>query len=134
MMVSEAVISWLNLFKPADISIDSLGAVSISYGLFKAPVQNVKKDILGNRIFTDHYTYMVRMDNLTETDMAGNQKYMQELTDWIEEQDEMKNYPDLDRAECIGISVSTPAHIGYTEERTSIYEMTISIKYRKEKQ
>lgn len=130
--ISQAIIKWLNKFKEQQITTDTLGSETVSYGLFKAPTQNVKKDILGNVTCSDYYTFMVRMDNVTDNNMIRNQEWMQSLTDWIEEQNNIRNYPDLEEYECTGIMVSSPFYMGQAAERSAVYQLTINIKYRKE--
>ena len=130
--ISEALIKWLSKYVESDIATDSLGEDSVSIGLFKTPQQTKVEDILGNVTFDDFYTFMVRLDNITNSNLINNQVYMQNLTDWIEEQNLIKSYPDVSEYECLLVEVSTPFYMGASEEHSSIYQITIHIQYRKE--
>nr|DAE38250.1 MAG TPA: Minor capsid protein from bacteriophage [Caudoviricetes sp.] len=129
--VGQAIIDWLKTYVPETITTDSLNPEAVSYGLYKTPTQQVKKDILGNARYSDYYTFMVRLDTITDDNMISNQDYLQGLCDWIEDRDRENNYPDLKGYTCTGISVSTPFYVGVTDEHTAVYNMTIKINYRK---
>lgn len=132
MTISESIIKWLKSFEPKKIDTDSLKSTSASYGLFKLPQVNIKKDILGNERRTEHYTFRVRLDSKLDPDRINNQKYMELLTEWISEQNSEGNYPILDAGTCKEISVTTAFFVEKTENDTSIYQMTIGIVYIKE--
>lgn len=130
--ISNAIIEWLQSYVPDKaIQTDKL-ASKTSYGLFKAPTQNVSKDILGNYTYSDYYVFMVRMDNVTNNNMKSNQDFLQGLCDWIETQDARHSFPDLEDYECRSIEVSSPFYMGTNEDTSSVYQLTIKIVYRKE--
>ena len=116
--VGQAIIDWLKTYVPETITTDSLNPEAVSYGLYKTPTQ-----------YSDYYTFMVRLDTITDDNMISNQDYLQGLCDWIEDRE--NNYPDLKGYTCTGISVSTPFYVGITDEHTAVYNMTIKINYRK---
>lgn len=130
--ISNSIIEWLSGYLKDSITTDRLMPDSVSYGLFKAPTQNVKKDILGNVTYSDFHVFMARLDNVTNKNMQANQDFMQGLCDWIEEQNNKKNFPLLGTYKCKSIEVSTPFYMGQNEDTSSIYQFTINIVYRKE--
>lgn len=132
MTISESIINWLKSFEKSKIDTDSLKSTSASYGLFKLPQVNSKKDILGNERRTEYYTFRVRLDSKLDPDRINNQKYMEQLTEWVYEQNLKGNYPKLDTGTCEEISVTTAFFVEKVENDTSIYQMTISIVYIKE--
>lgn len=132
MTISESIIKWLKTFKKEKIETDALKSVTASYGLFKLPQINVKKDILGNEKRTEYYTFRVRLNSKLEPERVDNQKFMEELTEWISNQNAIRNYPVLKNGKCEEISVTTPFFVEKTENDTAIYQMTISIVYMKE--
>lgn len=132
MTISESIIKWLKTFEKKKIETDSLRSASASYGLFKLPQVNVKKDILGNEKRTEYYTFRVRLDSKLDPDRINNQKYMELLTEWISEQNTEGNYPKLEAGRCEEISVTTAFFVEKAENDTSIYQLTIGIVYVKE--
>lgn len=137
MTVSEAIIKWLKTFNPDEyqnmnrIDTDIQSAEVESYSLIKEPVQNVKKYLSGKQEITEHYAIMARLASQTNTDRIENNGFGESLTEWVNEQDKMRNYPDIGM-KTQAISVTTPFYIGKTETNNSLYQMTIAIKYIKE--
>lgn len=132
MTISESIIAWLKSFEKKKIETDSLRSASASYGLFKLPQVNTKKDILGNEKRTEYYTFRVRLDSKLDPDRINNQKYMELLTEWISEQNTEGNYPKLEAGRCEEVSVTTAFFVEKAENDTSIYQLTIGIVYVKE--
>lgn len=132
MTISESIIKWLKTFEKKKIETDSLRSASASYGLFKLPQVNTKKDILGNEKRTEYYTFRVRLDSKLDPDRINNQKYMELLTEWISEQNTEGNYPKLEAGRCEEVSVTTAFFVEKAENDTSIYQLTIGIVYVKE--
>lgn len=132
MTISESIIKWLKTFEKKKIETDSLRSASASYGLFKLPQVNSKKDILGNERRTEYYTFRVRLDSKLDPDRINNQKYMEMLTEWISEQNTEGNYPKLEAGRCEEVSVTTAFFVEKAENDTSIYQLTIGIVYVKE--
>lgn len=137
MTVSEAIIKWLKTFdldeyrKMSHIDTDIQSAEVESYSLIKEPVQNVKKYLSGKQEITEHYAIMARLASQTNTDRIENNGFGESLTEWVNEQDKIRNYPDIGM-KTQAISVTTPFYIGKTETNNSLYQMTIAIKYIKE--
>lgn len=77
MTVSQAIIKWLLSFNSeygnmSGIDTDIIKGTAASYALVKEPVQNKKKDILGNVTYTDHYQLAARLDSQTNSDRIDN--------------------------------------------------------------
>ncbi|MCM1112871.1 MAG: hypothetical protein NC399_06410 [Muribaculum sp.] len=139
MTVSEAVITWLLTFNQADvrkmkkIDTDIQSAKVDSYALVKEPIRNVKSYISGKKEYTDHYTLRARLSAEENADRIENHGFGEALEDWLEEQDQKKNYPQIPHATVKGVSVTTPFYCGMTADHNCIYEMTVSVKYEKER-
>ena len=135
MTVSQAIIKWLKEFDPAEyrrmqkIDTDIQSAEVDSYSLVKEPVQNVKSYMSGKKEYTNHYTIQARLSSKPDSDRINNSGFGEALENWISK----KEFPDLSDAVVKAIGVTTPFYIGKTAENNSIYQMTIAIKYEKEK-
>lgn len=139
MTVSEAVIKWLKSFNPAEywkmgkIDTDIQSAEVETYSVMKEPVRNIKSYISGRKIITDHYMIQARLASQTNTDRIDNNGFGEALEDWVSQQNKNKNFPDITDAAVTQVSVTTPFGIGSTAKGNSIYQMTVSIKYEKER-
>lgn len=139
MTVSEAIINWLKTFDPEEywkmkqIDTEIQSAKVDSYSLVKEPVRNVKTYISGKKIITDHYMLQARLSSQTNTDRIDNNGFGEALEDWVSEQDKFKNFPEIPDAAVQSISVTTPFYLGKTDTNNSIYQLTVAIKYEKEK-
>lgn len=139
MTVSEAVIKWLKTFDPAEywkmnkIDTDIQSAEVETYSVVKEPVRNIKSYLSGKKIYTDHYMIQARLSSQTNTDRMDNNGFGEALEGWVLLQDREKNYPIITGMTVTQVSVSTPFCIGQTENNNSIYQMTVSVKYEKER-
>lgn len=130
MTVSESIITWLREFKLKKIDTDIQRAGTGRYSLAKEPVQNVKSYLSGKKEYTDHYTFRACMPN---AECIDNNVFGEELTEWVNEQNRLGNYPVLQDATVKEIRITTPFFMGATSENDSVYQMTIAIKYVKER-
>lgn len=136
MTVSESIIKWLKKFNPADywqmnkINTDIMHN-DVEYALVKEPVRNVKRYISGTEIIREHYQLRARLDSVSDADSIDNGAWLESLTDWVESQNEMKQFPDLDKYRVEEIGIASPFYVGRTEDEKAIYQLTIFIRYRK---
>lgn len=139
MTVSESIIKWLKTFDPEEyqkmkqVDTEIQSANVDSYSLVKEPVRNVKEYVSGKKIITDHYTLQARLSSQTNTERIENNGFGEALEDWVSEQNKNKNFPQIPDAKVSMISVTTPFYLGATDTNNSIYQLTVAIKYEKEK-
>ncbi len=138
MTVSSAIIKWLKTFNPEEywkmkhIDTDLMHG-DVDYALIKEPVRNVKSYMSGKKVITDHYMIMARLPNISNSDCIDNNGYGEALEDWVFEQDKVKNFPQIPDATVSQISVTTPFVAGKIETGNIVYQMTVAIKYVKER-
>lgn len=138
MTVSSAIIKWLKTFNPEEywrmkrIDTDLMHG-DVDYALVKEPVRNVKSYLSGKKIITDHYMIVARLPSTTNDDCIDNSGFGEALEDWVVKQDKDKIFPQIPDATVLQISVTTLFYMGKTETNKSIYQMTVAIKYEKEK-
>ncbi len=136
MTVSESVIRWLKGFdadRLATVSTDMQTAEVKSYSLIKEPQQNVQHFLSGRKIVTDYFTLMARLSNRTDAARVGNSGFGEALEKWIDAQNRAGKYPVVEDAVVQEISVTTPFYVGQTQEHENLYQLTIAIRYMKEK-
>lgn len=139
MTISEAIIAWLKQFNPAEywgmnkIDTELQSAQVDSYSLVKAPTQSVKAYISGKKEYTDHYTIQARLSSQTDAERIDNNGFGEALENWVREKNLEKEYPFLTGASVKSVDITTPFYVGRTESNNFVYQMTIAIKYEKEK-
>lgn len=139
MTVSESIISWLQEFDSAEhdginrIDTEQQSSKVDSYSIVRAPVQNVKSYLSGKKVYTDHYTFQARLSSQTDPDRIDNNEFGEELENWVKEQNFNGNFPKIADATVQSVSVQTPFYVGKTGDNSNVYQMTIAIKYEKER-
>ena len=135
MTVIQGIIKWLQTFQPSEswkINTDILPAKIKDCAVIKEPIINKKNFISGKIRATEHYTLMVRLDSQLDESRIDNNEWGESLEQWIEEQDRNKNYPEIDGI-VQSIRITTPFYMGIGDMQESIYQLTISITYEREK-
>lgn len=137
MTVPESIVAWLKGFqteqKISRIDIDILRAGSIRYALVKEPIQNVKSYLSGRKEYTNHYTFTACLPSVNSEECNDNTKFGEALEEWVKEKNKKEEYPKIEEAAVTSITITTPFYLGITREQDSVYQMTIAIKYVKEK-
>mgnify|MGYP007123073528 CR=1 FL=1 len=139
MTVSEAIIKWMKRFDASDfqklkrIDTDMQSAEVDSYSLVKEPVQNVKSYLSGKKEYTDHYMMQARLSSVSNTERMENNGFGEALEKWVSQKNMERDFPVIPDADVKSISVTTPFYAGKTEADNIIYQMTVAIKYEKEK-
>ena len=139
MTVSESIINWLMEFdqeeywKMKKIDTDMQGAKVDEYSLAREPIQNVKAYISGKKIYTDHYTFQARLANTTDADRIDNNGFGEALEGWVREKDMRGEFPVLEGGKVRSIDITTPFYAGRASDNSFVYQMTIAIKYEKER-
>lgn len=135
MTVSQKVISWLKQFdeeKIKSIGTDICQPKVNSYALVKEPVVNVRTFISGKQVLTEHYTLVAFLDSQEEIDRKENTAWGEQLEQWIKDKNNKKEFPDIAEAAVDSVEVTTPFYMGSnTNTNESMYQLSISIKYRK---
>lgn len=135
MTVSGAIIAWLKTFNPTEywkmhkINTDVMHG-NVDYALVKEPVRNVKKFISGTEIITEHYQLRARLDSVNDNDSVDNNAWLEALTEWVEQQNKARMYPDVSGTQEIGIA--SPYYLGRSEDKKALYQLTIFIRYRRD--
>lgn len=132
MTVSESIIKWLQGFDIGSISTD-IQKAGVGYSLAKEPIQHVKTYLSGRKEYTEHYTIRARLPSLTDQDRIANNDFGEKLSDWVDKKNAEEHFPVIKDALVNEISITTPFYMGATSTNDSIYEMTIAIKYVKER-
>ena len=104
-----------------------------SYSLVRAPVQNVKAYVSGRKVYTDHYTIQARLPNQSNEDRIDNNGFGEALEGWVNEKNNLEEFPSLTDSTVKSVGVTTPFYVGRTDDNSNIYQLTLAMKYEKEK-
>ena len=139
MTVGECLKEWLGAYENADIdemATDFIEGEKGSFAIYKTPNNTVIPYNDGSSLVTEHYQFFARQPAQIDKERIGNQQFMSELENWVEEKDSNEEYPDLSAVGnliCVGISIENSAAITSQEEDNAIYQISIAIQYSKER-
>lgn len=131
MTVSDSIIKWLMTYDESveGIDTDIVSASITSYALVKEPTINTKHYLSGRVERTEYYQFTARLDTQLNADRIDNSQWLENLEKWIEEQKRTGNLPMLERYIVSDVFISTSYYLGQTAEDSSLYSLTIAIKY-----
>lgn len=137
MTVSQALIKWLygygNIEINERIETDILASQTMAYALYKEPTATVESFIDGSQMRTEYYTFLARRNTQVESERQDNNAFLEELEDWIDEQNISGNLPQLSGNKFSeDVSVSSGLYLYTNNDSQAIYALTIAIKFRKE--
>ena len=137
MTISESIIQWL--YTNGTIQIDErintekLDAEAVAYSLSKVPQSIVKAFIDGSQRRTEYYMFFVRQSTQIESERISNDKFLENLEEWVWKQNRNRNLPNLDgKRYCDSVGISSTFYLFDTAEEDGVYSLTIEITYRKE--
>lgn len=138
MTVSESVIAWLKDFEPEgfgklqSIDTDMQSTAVSTYALTKGPEHSSRTYLSGRKEYTIQYRFSARLSNANETQRVQNSAWGEALEAYIEENNKIGNLPVLKDGKLISIKTLTPFQVEKAEADSSLYQMTMEIKYVKE--
>ena len=138
MTISESIIEWLRGYSGGieatdRITVDQLGTNDETYGVFKAPGDQVTQYIGGSRDVTAYYLFICRQPSQTNDMRISNQAWMEDLEAWIRAQNISRNLPQLEgKRSCWGISIANSYTLQDQSDSGTIYQFSIAINYTEE--
>lgn len=137
MTIPQAIKQWL--YKNPSIEIDEridteiLDSQAIAYALSKNPTNTKEVFVDGSELRTEYYTFFARQNSQLETERIDNDKFLEDLENWIFERNFEGDLPVLDNKRyCDSVEISQGYYLFENDENESVYSLTIQITYRKE--
>ena len=133
--VSDALIAWLETFTPeggmtaTNIQTDMQPSTPVTFALVKEPTVNVKRYVSGMEIHTDYYQFSARLDTQYNADRKENASWLEALEHWIVENNKSGNLPTINDISVDEVVITSSYYIGLTNDNTSVYSLTLAIKY-----
>lgn len=132
-----ALIEWINsngvLEIPKGVDIDYLADEKDAAGLYKIPEVVKEEYIDGVTLITEHYILLAKKVAGIKGLRLKAVSVLEAFEEWIEEQNEKENFPNLKKGKVEEITISSPIHLEEAEASSSIYQCTLAITYLKEK-
>lgn len=100
-----------------------------------APTGNSKTmtDIIGNKTFTNNYTFYAKESAAHETDRAENYDFLEGFSEWLDEQNDNDNLPTLPgRYKAVDLTAANGLLFDIDEDGTGLYQVQIQLTIRKE--
>jgi len=110
-------------------TVDTVG----DYAL--APTGNsvARRDILGNKTFTNNYVFYAKESATHEADRAENYDFLEGFSEWLDDQNEANNLPALPgQYEAVELSAANAMLFDIDEDGAGIYQIQIQLEIRKE--
>lgn len=139
MTISECLKDWLvefPEFSSDTILTDRIDIPDGMLALYKSPNKNVVPLNDGSKRVTEYYQFFFRGPTMEESQRVSNNQLMEDLENWVEEKDIEEDYPDLSQAGsyiCEEVTLSNYGTVSFQEEDNAVYQITIELKYLKER-
>ena len=138
MTISKAVANWLKEYdmKPVRIDPDQVGYGADSLGIFKSPNREVKEHQDESYQITEYLQLFVVRDSQEVRDREESDEWLENFTYWVDDKRYSGDFPDLDaHRKVLDIWMSgTPYMMEAREDNTSVYQLSLGIKYLRERE
>lgn len=92
------------------------------------------KDISGNRKFENNYVFYAKENVRDEIDRADMNDFLEDFSEWLEEQSDNGNFPDLKSGyEAISMTTSGGMLYDITEDGAGVYMIQIQMVIRRKR-
>jgi len=105
-----------------------------SYAVAPAGNSKVITDIAGNRTYQNNYIFYAKETAADEVDRQDNYDFLEDFSDWIEEQNDQGVFPTLpENYEVEEINVSNILLFDIEDDGTGLYQVQIQMIFTKKK-
>lgn len=138
MTVTECVKTWLGSYDGVDLDVDIgfLEGDNDTYAIYKQPNRNEVAYNDGSKLVTDYFQFFARQSTQIPENRIENEQFLDDLENWVEEENFNEEYPDLSPAgnlECQDIGITSTAAIISQEDDSAIYQLILAVQYLKER-
>lgn len=133
MTISKYIVDFLNMIGGIEIDTNHVQDGSDQYGLFKSPSRNKKDFNDGSYEVTEFYQFLARLDSVSETERKESDEILEDLTYKLDDYKFEYDYPTIDKNRKVtDISVTGCPYPMESEEKGTLYQMSLSITYERE--
>lgn len=118
----------------SEVLTDTTRELPSSYALAPSGNGKTTTDIIGNRTYENNYVFYAKEAAADEIDRQENYDFLENFSDWLEEQNEVDNFPVLPAGyEVEGLEVSNAMLFDIDEDGTGLYQVQIKLIFTKRK-
>lgn len=120
--------------QPLTIKTDMADEAISSYSIAPSGNGKTSTDILGNTVHQNNYVFYAREAASDEIDRQDNYDFLEDFSEWLEEQNEEGNLPELPgRYKAEELRVSNIMLFDVNENGTGLYQVQLQLEFRKER-
>ena len=114
----------------SEISTDLLNEEPAGYALQLAGMKVKSIDILGHRTYENTYLFYLKESISVESDRSDNNDFVENLAEWIDEQNDADNLPVLPgKYRTNSVTVTNAMLFEILEDGSGIYQISLSIEF-----
>jgi hypothetical protein len=114
------------------ILTDRVGEQPTGYALAPTGNNTTSVDLAGNRTFTHSYIFWAKEAAANEVDRQDAHDFLEDFSDWLEEQDDAGNYPVLPTSYAVdSLTVSNAMLMDLEDDGTGLYQIQIALIFEK---
>ena len=118
----------------SEILTDQTRELPSSYALAPSGNGRTVTDILGNKTFENNYVFYAKEAAADEVDRQETYDFLEDFSDWLEEQNEVENFPVLFTGYKVeGLEVSNTMLFDIDDDGTGLYQVQIKLIFTKKK-
>ncbi len=120
--------------QPLTIKTDFADEKVSSYSIAPAGNGKISTDILGNKTYQNNYVFYAREAAADEVDRQENYDFLEGFSEWLEEQNEEDNLPQLPTGyKAEELRVSNIMLFDVNEDGTGLYQVQLQLEFVKER-
>lgn len=135
MTISKYIVDFLKEVCEIEIETNHVKDGSDQYGLFKSPTRDVKENIDSSYQITEYYQFLARLDSLSDSERKEADEVLEDLTYKLDDYKINYHYPDIDKNRRVtDITVTGCPYPMEADEQNTMYQMSLSITYSRERE
>lgn len=116
----------------SEILTDRPNQYPSSYAVALAGSGKVTEDIIGNRTYQNSYIFYAKEATANEVDRQENYDFLEDFTDWLEEQNADGNLPTLPgKYEAESLEVANAMLLDLEDNGTGLYQVQLQLIFTK---
>lgn len=135
MTISKYISDLLKNYVDIEVDTNHVPDGSDQYGLFKSPTRDVKNHIDGSYEITEHYQFLARQRANSKDERKEVDEWLEDLAYWADDFSVNYEFPPIDgNRQVTGLSITGSPYPMESDNRESLYQMSLSITYKRERE
>lgn len=135
MTISAYIVNLLKGYEGIEIDMNHVSDGSDKYGLFKSPSRNIKDFTDGSYEVTEYYQFAARQSTNSKSERKEADEWLEDLAYWADDFPYHYEFPLIDKNRRVtGFSITGSPYPMETDSKDTLYEMSLSITYYRERE